>query len=108
VATTDYTKSKYQNALTEAAYAVAGEGFASDTSGDLSDGCDWSALVVVDGRCVIIREDAQGFVWTDYAETHHGTDHARIAAAWANRQAEDAAFLDGSDDSAVARMHGAS
>lgn len=103
----DYSTSKYQDETTERAYAIAGEGFAEDTSGDLSDGCDWSALVVVDGRCVIIREDAQGFVWTDYAETHHAVGHCLIMEAWTDRQAEDAAFLDGSDDTAVARMNGA-
>ena len=54
------------------------------------------------------REDAQGFVWTDYAETHHAVDHARIARAWADIEADELAagllfvgtvgeFLDGLD-----------
>lgn len=94
---TDYSTSKFQDADTERAYAVTLDGMQEDSSGDLSDGVDWSALVVLDGRCRIIREDAQGFVWTDYAETHHAIDHDVIARAWAERVAQDAIALDGTD-----------
>lgn len=79
---TDYSTSKYQDAETERAYMLTLDGMQSDSCGDLSEGRDWCALVALDGRCRIIREDAQGFVWTDYAEDYHGTDHARILRHW--------------------------
>jgi hypothetical protein len=93
----DYSTSKFQDALTESAYAVAGDGFADDTSGDLSDGVDWSALVVVDGKHVIIREDAQGFVWTDYAEDWHGAGRCSVQRSWDRIAAEDAVRLTDTD-----------
>ena len=78
---TDYSTSKYQDADTERAYGIAGEGFADSECGSV-DALGWCALVAVDGVCRIIREDSQGFVWTDYAETWHHSDHAAILARW--------------------------
>lgn len=85
--TTDYSTSKYQDELTERAYAVTLDGLMDAQVGDLSEGRDWCALVVVDGGHVIIREDAQGFVWCDYSETglEHGSyesGRCAVRRAW--------------------------
>ena len=90
---TDYSRSKYQDADTERAYMIAGEGFAEDTCGSV-DALGWCARVVVDGKCRIIREDSQGFVWTDHAEDWHAADHDRIMRQWA----ETVAACDPADD----------
>jgi hypothetical protein len=82
----------FDSELAERAYAVANDGFADAELGDSTDGPGWYALAVVDGRHVIIREDSQGFVWVDDAETHH-TDHRRIMAAWREIEAYFAEFF---------------
>lgn len=105
-AMTDYSRSKYQDAVTEWASDIANEGFATETAGDLSEGRDWHALVTLtydigdpdviaaatdgiaalfDGAAVIIREDAYGFVWMDYGPVHPTADPAAyraLLAAW--------------------------
>lgn len=86
----DMTTSKFSDVAAEAAYAIAGHGFAEDEFGSV-DHYGWNALVVVNSTCVLnigdeelaqrlraahpgidvgadlavwIREDAQGFVDT--------------------------------------------
>jgi len=102
----DYSMSKYQDELTERAYALTLDGFHEDSSGDLACGVDWSALVVVDGRHVIIRQDEQGFVWRDYDEDIHnplGTSgRCAVMRAWRDYEwmsivAENERLLAGSD-----------
>lgn len=108
----DYSTSKYQDAVTEWAYTISLDGCAP-TAGDLSDGRDWYALVTLDydagdpdviaaatdgiaglfqGAAVIIREDSQGFVWTDYGPTHPTADPGAwraLMSAWADIVAAD-------------------
>lgn len=77
----DYSTSKFENAIAEAAYSVMLDGFAEDSIGDVQDSEAYD-LVVTDGRHVIIRSDSQGFVWLHDAEQHHAVDHARIMRTW--------------------------
>ena len=110
---TDYSKSKYQDELTEWASSIANEGFAVETAGDLSEGRDWYALVTLDydagdpdtiaaatdgiaglfqGSAIIIREDSQGFVWTMYGPVHPLGDPGAwraLMSAWADIVAAD-------------------
>lgn len=110
---TDYSTSKYQDAVTEWASTIALDGM-SPTAGDLSEGRDWYALVTLDydagdpdviaaatdgidglfqGSAVIIREDAQGFVWREYGPVHPLGDPAAYRAlldAWREIESADA------------------
>ena len=114
---TDYSTSKYQDAVTEWAHGIAGEG-CSPTAGDISEGRDWCALVTLtydagdpetiaaatdgvaqlfEGAAIIIREDSQGFVWRDYGPTHPTADPAAwraLMSAWADIESADS----GEDD----------
>lgn len=126
MARTDYSRSKYQDAVTEQASIAALDG-TSPTAGDLSEGRDWYALVTLTaedvvaidaldpeyahdfrgmprsarltvGSQLIIREDSQGFVWTDYGPVHPTGDPAAyraLLAAWDAIVASDAGEDDG-------------
>jgi hypothetical protein len=76
----DYSKSRFQDADTERAYDMVLDGLAEAEFSPSE--AEWYALVVLDGRCRIIREDQQGFVWTDYEESSHSVDHDRLRRAW--------------------------
>lgn len=54
--------SKFNCALVEEAYDIAGDGFAEAEFGSVEDLCGWNALVSVGESLVWIQEDSQGFV----------------------------------------------
>lgn len=59
--------SKFENELTERAYAVAGDGFAERELGSV-DELGWYAQVVIDGKTVGLVEDCSGFVYSEVYE----------------------------------------
>jgi hypothetical protein len=66
--------SKFQNTLVEAAYAVAGHGFAQEESGNVEELTGWNALVSVNATVLInlgedeLHERYTSFLWLTVEE----------------------------------------
>lgn len=93
----DYSTSKFEDAIAEAAYMAVLEGDTDASSGSV-DTDDAYDLVTLDpeslaatgadvtttaGSKVIIRTDSQGFVWTHYGPAHPTYDPAAYRALMA-------------------------
>lgn len=120
---TNRSASKFEDAIAEAAYMVALNGYAEATSGDVDGGglydlvtLDWNDVQAMDdalmndgkqpstvmgGSKVIIRTDSQGFVWTHYGPAHPAFDppaYDALMRTWneitAEVNADDEGWLD--------------
>ena len=96
---TDYSKSKYQNATAERAYAIVLDGFAEDSIYDIDGSVVFDLVSTEEDGRVILRYDAQEFVdvetsYRDHAnngmtaDTHGHFGRSRVLCYWKTLQAE--------------------
>jgi hypothetical protein len=71
---TDYSKSKYQNATAERAYAIVLDGFAEDSIYDIDGSVAFDLVSTEEDGRVILRYDAQGFVDVETSYRDHANN----------------------------------
>lgn len=68
---TDYSKSKFENATAERAYAVTLEGFSEDSIYNADGTVLFDFVATDEDGATILCYDSQGFVWVETSERGH-------------------------------------